>query len=67
MAVNTLATTTTRNPALVLAAAVTGNLLGPQRRASGGLQAPLLTHLTWSALMLGCLPPHFRRRASLRR
>jgi membrane protease YdiL (CAAX protease family) len=60
-AVYTLATTTTRNPALVLAAAVMGGLFALQRRASGGLQAPTLTHLTWSALMLRYLPPLFRR------
>jgi membrane protease YdiL (CAAX protease family) len=60
-AVYTLATTTTRNPALVLAAAVMGTLFGLQRRASGGVQAPLLTHLTWSALMVRFLPPLFRR------
>jgi membrane protease YdiL (CAAX protease family) len=60
-AVYTLATTTTRNPALVLAAAAMGGLFGLQRRASGGLQAPLLTHLTWSALMLRYLPPLFPR------
>ena len=57
-----LATTTTRNPALVLAATVMGALFGMQRRASGGLQAPLLTHLTWSALMVRFLPPLFRDR-----
>ncbi|MGZ4444111.1 MAG: CPBP family intramembrane glutamic endopeptidase [Nocardioidaceae bacterium] len=62
--VYTLATTTTRNPALVLAAGVMGTLFGLQRRASGGLQAPLLTHVTWSALMLRYLPPLFRRPAS---
>jgi len=56
-----LATTTTRNPALVLAAGVMGTLFGLQRRASGGLQAPLLTHLTWSTLMVRHLPPLFRR------
>lgn len=56
-----LATTTTRNPALVLAATVMGTLFAGQRRASGGIQAPLLTHLTWSALMLRFLPPLFRR------
>jgi uncharacterized protein len=59
-AVYALATTTTRNPALVLAAAVMGTLFGLQRRASGGLQAPVLTHLTWSALMVRYLPPLFR-------
>jgi membrane protease YdiL (CAAX protease family) len=59
--VYTLATATTRNPALVLAAAVMGTLFGLQRRASGGVQAPLMTHLTWSALMVRYLPPLFRR------
>ncbi len=56
-----LATTTTRNPSLVLAAVVMGSLFALQRRASGGLQAPLLTHLTWSTLMVRYLPPLFRR------
>ena len=60
-AVYTLATSTTRNPALVLAAVVMGTLFGYQRRASHGLQAPVLTHLTWSALMVRYLPPLFRR------
>ena len=58
--VYTLATVSTRNPALVLAAAVMGTLFGLQRRASGGLQAPVLTHLTWSTLMVRYLPPLFR-------
>ena len=61
-AVYALATTTTRNPALVLAAGVMGTLLGAQRRASGGIQAPVLTHLTWSSLMLRYLPPLFNDR-----
>jgi uncharacterized protein len=57
-----LSTVTTRNPALVLAATAMGTLLGAQRRASGGIQAPVLTHLTWSVLMLRYLPPLFRDR-----
>ncbi|MBM0127311.1 CPBP family intramembrane glutamic endopeptidase [Pimelobacter simplex] len=61
-AVYAVATSTTRNPALVLAAGVMGTLFGLQRRASGGLQAPLITHATWSALMLRFLPPLFRGR-----
>ena len=61
-AVYVLATTATRNPALVLASAAMGTLFGLQRRASGGIQAPLLTHLTWSALVLRFLPPLFRGR-----
>lgn len=54
-----LVTVLTRNPALVLAAGVMGTLFGVQRRASGGIQAPILTHLTWSGLMLRYLPPLF--------
>lgn len=59
-AIYALSTTTTRNPALVLAAGVMGTLFGLQRRASNGLQAPVITHLTWSALMIRYLPPLFR-------
>jgi hypothetical protein len=55
-----LVTSATRNPALVLAAIVMGTLFGWQRRVSGGIQAPVLTHLTWSALMLRYLPPLFQ-------
>lgn len=55
-----LATVATRNPALVLAATAMGTLFAAQRRASGGIQAPMLTHLTWSSLMLRYLPPLFR-------
>jgi hypothetical protein len=60
-----LATTTTRNPALVIASAVMGALFGLQRRASGGIQASTLTHLTWSTLMLRFLPPLFRKNNSI--
>jgi membrane protease YdiL (CAAX protease family) len=60
-AVYTLSVVATRNPALVLAAGVMGTLFGLQRRASGGIQAPLLTHATWATLMLRYLPPLFRR------
>lgn len=59
-AVYALATVATRNPALVLASGAMGTLFGLQRRSTGGIQAPLLTHLTWSALMLRYLPPLFR-------
>lgn len=57
------ATATTRNPALMLASAAMGTLFAAQRRASGGIQAPILTHLTWSSLMLRYLPPLFESRA----
>ena len=55
----TAATAATRNPALTLAAAAMGVLFGLQRRATGGIQAPTLTHLTWSLLALRFLPPLF--------
>jgi membrane protease YdiL (CAAX protease family) len=55
-----LATCATRNPALVLAAGAMGALFGLQRRATGGVQAPIITHATWSALMLRYLPPLFK-------
>jgi membrane protease YdiL (CAAX protease family) len=58
-AVYTLAATATRNPALVLASGLMGALFARQRRASGGIQASILTHLTWSTLMLRYLPPLF--------
>jgi membrane protease YdiL (CAAX protease family) len=63
-AVYALITTATRNPALVCAAAGMGTLFGWQRRATGGIQASTLTHLTWSALMLRFLPPLFTAPAS---
>jgi membrane protease YdiL (CAAX protease family) len=54
-----LSTTATRNPALVLASTVMGTLFAVQRGRSGGVQAPLLTHVVWSALMLAFLPRLF--------
>lgn len=59
-AVYALVTAASGNPALVLAATVMGTLFGWQRKRTGGVQAPVLTHLTWSALMLRYLPPLFR-------
>jgi uncharacterized protein len=53
-------TAATRNPALVLAGTATSVLFGLQRRTSGGILAPALTHLTWSLLMLHHLPPLFQ-------
>ncbi|MBH0781158.1 CPBP family intramembrane metalloprotease [Nocardia sp. NEAU-351] len=54
-----LTTSATRNPALILAAVVMGPLFGMQRRLTGGIRAPILTHLTWSTLMIHYLPPLF--------
>ena len=47
------------NPLLVFAAAVLGTVVALQRRASGGILAPIVTHLTWSLTMLFVLPPVF--------
>lgn len=58
-AVYTLVTCATGNPALVLASVPMGALFAWQRRTAGGVVAPALTHLTWSALMLALLPPLF--------
>lgn len=52
-------TTATRNPALVAASGVMGWLFARQRRDSGGILAPIVTHATWSTLMLRYLPPLF--------
>jgi membrane protease YdiL (CAAX protease family) len=56
-AVYALATVATANPMLVFAAATLGAVLGLQRRASGGILAPIITHVTWSTDMLFALPP----------
>jgi membrane protease YdiL (CAAX protease family) len=64
-AVYGLATAATRNPALLLASLVMGALFGTQRRITGGIQAPVLTHVTWSALMLRFLPPLFADRTDV--
>jgi hypothetical protein len=62
-----IATTSTRNPALVLASTVMGTLFAVQRRATGGIEASVLTHLTWSALMLRYLPRLYAGRPELHR
>ena len=50
-------TIATGNPVLVFAALVMGLLFAAQRRASGGILAPMITHLTWSTVMVLTLPP----------
>ncbi|MGG5260524.1 CPBP family intramembrane glutamic endopeptidase [Phycicoccus avicenniae] len=44
-------------PLLVLAAALVGLVVGLQRRVTGGILGPVVTHLTWSLGMLFLLPP----------
>jgi uncharacterized protein len=53
------ATLATRNPMLVFAAFVLGAVLALQRRASGGILAPIITHVIWSLMMVLLLPPLF--------
>lgn len=50
------ATVLTGNVMLAFAAAVLGLVTGLQRRATGGVLAPILTHITWSLSMLYVLP-----------
>jgi CAAX protease family protein len=52
----TVATLATGNVMLGLAAILLGVVVGLQRRASGGILAPILTHLVWSVAMLYALP-----------
>jgi uncharacterized protein len=55
----TIATLATGNLMLGFAAALLGAVCGLQRRASGGILAPILTHVTWSLSMLFALPVLF--------
>jgi membrane protease YdiL (CAAX protease family) len=52
----TLATVGSGNLVLVFAAALLGTVVGLERRASGGVLGPILTHVTWSTAMLFLLP-----------
>lgn len=55
----TVATAATGNIMLAFAAIILGILVGLQRRASGGILAPIITHCTWSLTMLFALPAIF--------
>lgn len=54
-----LATLATGNPMLGFAAVLLGLVTGLQRRASGGVLAPILTHVTWSVVLFFALPRIF--------
>jgi membrane protease YdiL (CAAX protease family) len=54
-----LATLATGNVMLTFAAVLLGTVVGLQRRASGGILGPILTHVTWSVSMLFALPALF--------
>ena len=54
-----MATLATGNVMLGFAAILLGVVVGLQRRATGGILAPILTHLVWSVSMLYALPAIF--------
>ncbi len=54
-----IATLATGNVMLTFAAVILGAVVGLQRRASGGILAPILTHVTWSVVVLYALPAIF--------
>jgi membrane protease YdiL (CAAX protease family) len=49
----------TRNPMLAFAALVLGSVCAFERRATGGVLAPILTHMVWGLIMVLVLPPVF--------
>ena len=51
-----LATALTGNVMLGFAAAVLGFVTALERRTTGGVLAPMITHVTWSMVMLHVLP-----------
>jgi membrane protease YdiL (CAAX protease family) len=55
----TAATLATGNVMLAFAAMLLGLLVGLERRATGGIQAPIITHVLWSVSMLFVLPALF--------
>lgn len=52
-------TSATGNPMLGFAALILGTVCALERRATGGVLAPMLTHLVWGLLMVLALPPIF--------
>ncbi|MCW2538378.1 MAG: hypothetical protein JWN95_103 [Frankiales bacterium] len=55
-----LVTLASGNPMLGFAAVAVGAIFALQRRASGGVLASSITHVTWSTIMLFALPALFR-------
>lgn len=49
----------TLNPMLTFAALVLGAVCAFERRATGGVLAPILTHMVWGLIMVLVLPPIF--------
>ncbi|MCV7301550.1 CPBP family intramembrane metalloprotease [Mycobacterium barrassiae] len=50
---------TTGNPMLGVAAIILGTVCAFERRATGGVLAPMLTHFFWGLVMVLALPPMF--------
>jgi uncharacterized protein len=55
----TCATMASGNPMLGFAAIILGTVCALERRASGGILAPMLTHFFWGLIMVLALPPLF--------
>ena len=53
------ATLASGNPMLGFAAVILGTVCALERRASGGILAPMLTHFFWGLVMVLALPPIF--------
>ncbi|BBX95452.1 CPBP family intramembrane glutamic endopeptidase [Mycobacterium lacus] len=49
----------TGNPTLGFAAIILGTVCALERRATGGILAPVLTHFVWGLIMVLALPPVF--------
>jgi membrane protease YdiL (CAAX protease family) len=58
-AIYALASAASGNVMLTFAAVLLGAVTGLERRSTGGVLAPILTHVTWSVLMVLTLPPLF--------
>ncbi|MGE9807265.1 CPBP family intramembrane glutamic endopeptidase [Janibacter sp. G1551] len=54
-----LVTAATGNLLLTFASLLLGVVVGAQRRVTGGVLAPVITHVIWSSSMLFLLPPVF--------
>jgi membrane protease YdiL (CAAX protease family) len=54
-----IATLASGNPMLGFAAIILGTVCALERRATGGVLAPMLTHLVWGLIMVLALPPIF--------
>ncbi|MCV7100686.1 CPBP family intramembrane glutamic endopeptidase [Mycobacterium palustre] len=55
----TCATLASGNPMLGFAAVILGTVCALERRATGGVLAPVLTHFAWGLIMVLALPPIF--------